>query len=142
MDRGKFFTKLPFYLAGIWALVVSLYILLAPHGTGMGTTMSSDGQILSQTVSRPSFFEVQGPEGIAALAVFALIYLMVALCAYSGRRALLAVTSLMATVLTFLAGFSIGLFYFPAMFVVMLGWMVIGLRKLFSTALTTRERSG
>jgi hypothetical protein len=142
MSRSKLRRKAPFYFAAVWALGVSLYILLAPHGTSVGTTITSDGQEISQTVSHPSFYEVQGWEGIAALAVFASLYLLVAAAAWFGRTLPLAVASLMASLLTFLAGFSIGLFYFPAMFAVFLGWLAMGFGKLASSRPQDSTSSG
>ncbi|MDO8736600.1 MAG: hypothetical protein Q7K29_05890 [Thermoleophilia bacterium] len=125
-SRQTILLAIPFFLAAIWALGASLYILLAPFGTGMGTTMSTSGQIITQSVVQQSFYDVMGSWGVFLLAVFALLYISTALSALLKKTVLLASTSLVACALTIVSGFSIGLLYFPAMLAIIAGWMMLG----------------
>lgn len=129
-SRQSVLLAIPFFLAAFWALGVGLYLLFAPHGTGLSTTTGPGGQI-TQSVVRSSFYDVQGQWGVFLLAVFALLYIFTALSASLRFTALLVITSVAACVLTIMSGLSIGLLYFPAMFAVMAGWMVLGISRLW-----------
>lgn len=132
--RQTILLAIPFFLAAIWALGVSLYILVAPHGAGLSSTTGPGGQITPSFVSSP-FYDVQGQWGVFLLAVFALLYLSASLSASLKNKALLVITSVAACTLTILAGLSIGLLYFPAMFAVMAGWMVLGISRIWQYCL-------
>ncbi|MHB0914895.1 MAG: hypothetical protein ACYC4M_04325 [Thermoleophilia bacterium] len=141
LSRQTILLAIPFFIAAFWVLGVSLYILFAPHGTGLSSTTGPGGKI-TQSVVRSSFYDVQGQWGVFLVAVFALLYMSTALSALLKYTALLAITSIVACALTIVSGLSIGLLYFPAMLAVLTGWMVLGISRLWQYFLRPYQVEG
>jgi uncharacterized membrane protein YdbT with pleckstrin-like domain len=69
--------------------------------------------------------------GVIVLVVFALLFSIVAFLALKRMYLALAAASILAVVLTFLAGFSIGPMYLPAVLGLLLAWIVLGIARIF-----------
>ncbi|MCI0891813.1 MAG: hypothetical protein J4N65_04530, partial [Chloroflexi bacterium] len=76
------------------------------------------------------WYEVQGVWGVVVLLIFALLYSSTAYLASRNRLVALAIASASALMLTILAGFSIGPLYIPALLMVVVGWLTLGLGKM------------
>ncbi|MCI0875669.1 MAG: hypothetical protein J4N76_03800, partial [Chloroflexi bacterium] len=76
------------------------------------------------------WYEVQGVWGVVVLLIFALLYSSTAYLALRNRLVALAIASASALMLTILAGFSIGPLYIPALLMVVVGWLTLGLGKM------------
>jgi hypothetical protein len=115
--------------AALWALGVSLVILFTPveiHEIEAVVVPGGDSTP-QETITYQSWYQVQGAWGVAVLFIFAGLY---ALPAWLARRTetrwiWLALASLLALTLTFLAGFSIGGFYLPAALALLAGVILL-----------------
>ena len=124
--------RIPFWLGAIWAIGAGIYLLLSPTVIQeIVATSNTDGSQTIEEFSRQvSWYEVQGVWGIMVLLVFALLYSSTALLAMRNRIIALAIASSLALMLTYLAGFSIGLLYIPALLMVTVGWLTLGFTKI------------
>ena len=124
--------RVPFLFAAIWAIGAGIFLLLSPTTIQevVATTTADGGQTIEELSRQVSFYEVQGVWGIIVLLIFALLYSSTAFFALRNRLVALALASSLALMLTVLAGFSIGLLYFPALLTVIVGWLTLGLVKL------------
>ena len=137
LSTGKLY-RIPFLLAAMWAIGAGIYLLLSPtviHQVIVRPTIvrltSADGSQTIEELSRQaSWYEVQGVWGVIVLLIFALLYSSTALLASRKRLVALAIASSLALMLTVLAGFSIGLLYIPALLMVVVGWLTLGLAKI------------
>lgn len=129
MDKLK---RILFVFAAVWSVGASLYWLLSPVTIHEITAQSSanGSSPVEETFRQASWYQVQGVWGVAVLVIFALLYIAAAVFAVRGRHIPLAAASLIALVITYLAGLSIGALYLPAAFAVLAGWLVIGLNRL------------
>ncbi len=132
----KILDKLDLYLfafAAIWAIGAGLYLLLTPQTIYEITAQSTanGSQAVEETVKQVSWYAVQGAWGVIVLVLFALLFSIVAFLAFKRMYLALAAASILAIVLTFLAGFSIGPMYLPAVLVILLAWIVLGIARLF-----------
>jgi hypothetical protein len=121
-----------FVFAAIWSFGAGLYWLLSPvaiHEITAESTANGSSTV-EETVRQASWYEVQGLWGVAVLLIFALLYLAVAIFAIRRQRVPLAIASLLAVVVTLLAGLSIGPLYLPAANAVLAGWITWGLNWL------------
>ena len=126
--------RIAFIASASWSVVAGLYVLFSPLTIQeVRTSGSPDGSSLTEVFTRhASWYQVQGLWGVLVLAAFASLFILIAVLALKGRYVLLLAASLTATILVLLAGFSIGLFYLPAVVAVLVGWSAIGIGKLIS----------
>ena len=131
LSTGKLY-RIPFLLAAMWAIGAGIYLLLSPTVIQViAWTTSADGSQTIEELSRQSsWYEVQGVWGVIVLLIFALLYSSTALLASRKRLVALAIASSLALMLTVLAGFSIGPLYTPALLMVVVGWLTLGLAKI------------
>ncbi len=124
--------RVPFLFAAIWAIGAGIFLLLSPTTIQevVATTSADGSQTIEELSRQVSFYEVQGVWGVIVLLIFALLYSSTAFFALRNRLIALALASSLALMLTVLAGFSIGLLYFPALLTVIVGWLTLGLVKL------------
>jgi len=124
--------RLPFLLAAIWAIGAGIYLLLSPTVIEeIAATSGADGSITIEELSKQaSWYEVQGAWGVIVLLIFALLYSSTAYLAWRTRLIALAIASSLALMLTVLAGFSIGFLYIPALSMVVIGWLTLGIAKI------------
>lgn len=126
------FERTAFIGSALWSVAASAYLLLSPltiqevRGTG-----SADGSYVAEEITRQaSWYQVQGLWGVLLLAIFASLFILIAFLAMKRRFVALLVISLLATVLVLLAGFSIGIFYLPAVIAVSLGWTRLDIHRI------------
>ena len=139
LSTGKLY-RIPFLLAAMWAIGAGIYLLLSPTVIHqvivvrptivLGLTSADGSQTIEELSRQSSWYEVQGVWGVIVLLIFALLYSSTALLASRKRLVALAIASSLALMLTVLAGFSIGLLYIPALLMVVVGWLTLGLAKI------------
>ena len=137
LSTGKLY-RIPFLLAAMWAVGAGIYLLLSPtviqvivvRPASSWTTLADGSQTIEELSRQSSWYEVQGVWGVIVLLIFALLYSSTALLASRKRLVALAIASSLALMLTVLAGFSIGLLYIPALLMVVVGWLTLGLAKI------------
>ena len=137
LSTGKLY-RIPFLLAAMWAVGAGIYLLLSPTviqvivvwPASSWTTLADGSQTIEELSRQSSWYEVQGVWGVIVLLIFALLYSSTALLASRKRLVALAIASSLALMLTVLAGFSIGLLYIPALLMVVVGWLTLGLAKI------------
>ena len=124
--------RIPFLLSAIWAIGAGIYLLLSPTVIQefVATTSADGSQTIEELSRQVSWYEVQGVWGVIVLLIFALLYSSTAYLASRNRLVALAIASSLALMLTVLAGFSIGFLYIPAMLMVVVGWLILGLAKI------------
>ena len=124
--------RIPFLFAAIWAIGAGIYLLLSPTTIQeiVATTSADGGQTIEELSRQASWYEVQGVWGVIVLLIFALFYSSTAFLASRNGLVALAIASSLALMLTVLAGFSIGLLYIPALFMIIVGWLTLGLAKI------------
>ncbi len=131
----KYINKLDLYLfafAAIWSIGASVYLLLSPLTIHEITaTSTANGSEAAEEITRQvSWYAVQGIWGVIILVLFAVLFSTVAFLAFKRMYIALAAASILAVVLTFLAGLSIGPLYLPAVIAVVLGWIVLGIARI------------
>ena len=124
--------RIPFLLAALLAIGASIYFLLSPTTIQevVATTSANGSQTIEELSRQASWYEVQGVWGVVVLLIFALLYSSTAYLASRNRLVALAIASASALMLTILAGFSIGPLYIPALLMVVVGWLTLGLGKM------------
>ena len=124
--------RIPFLLAALLAIGASIYFLLSPTTIQevVATTSANGSQTIEELSRQASWYEVQGVWGVVVLLIFALLYSSTAYLALRNRLVALAIASASALMLTILAGFSIGPLYIPALLMVVVGWLTLGLGKM------------
>jgi hypothetical protein len=124
--------RIAFIGSAVWSVGVSTYLLLSPLTIyEQRATGSADGsQVVEEFTRQASWVEVQGLWGVAVLILFASLFVLIALLALKDHTLALLGVSLLATILVLLAGFSIGLYYLPAVAAVILGWIGMGIQRL------------
>lgn len=114
------FTRTLLILAAALALAASLYIVFSPI-----TFVELDAVTGQEVTSQISWFEGQGWWGIFILLLFAALYAVPWALYQRSRVGWASLAAVAALVLTYLAGFSIGLVYWPAAIALILGLLVI-----------------
>jgi hypothetical protein len=94
------------------------------------TVGSDGGQTIEELSRQPSWYEAQGAWGVIVLIIFALLYSSIAILALRNRLIALSIAISLALLLTYLAGFTIGGFYIPALLMVVVGWLVLCLARI------------
>ncbi len=124
--------RAPFIFSACWSVAAGLYLLLKPVTIleEIAQAASSGAQSFEQVERQVSWYQVQGAWGVFILLVFALLFSGIGYLAIKTRYGMLAGLSVIAVALTFLAGFSIGPLYLPAVAGVMLGWVLLAAGRL------------
>ena len=124
--------RLPFVFAALWSIGASINLLLTPSTVQevIAESVASGSESIGQVSRQVSWYEAQGLWGVFVLIIFALLFSSIGVFATRNRYSMLALFSLLAMTLTFLAGFSVGPMFFPAVLAVALGWIGLGLEKL------------
>ena len=124
-------------IAALWSIFVSSRILLTPVNiisqTAIAIQPSAGSEANDQvetTVEQQSWFQTQGWWGVIVLLIFTVLFAGVAISYSQSHLVLSGVLSLLALLLTGLAGLSIGLLYLPAALLILLGWMLRGIIRL------------
>lgn len=134
-----------FLIGVLWSVIAGVAILLSPVMVESATADIPEGEGAADrpqprfTVERRTWYQVQGAWGVAVLVLFSAAYGGAA--ALIWRRSYLAGTtlSLLAAIMTVLAGFSIGLMYLPAAVAVLLGLLILGLAQLTASDLRSSQ---
>jgi hypothetical protein len=123
MPKIKTFGKIFVAIAVGLAVLASLYILFTPLDVQILTATGDSGgsEIAHEATIRQSWYQVQGPWGIIVLLIVSGLYSWGYYLARKGVYLWLGVLSLGLLSLSYLAGFSIGVLYFPAALVLLLG---------------------
>ena len=129
--------KVPFALAGIWAIGASLYLLLRPQTVVSAVAVPGSPGVVEEIQTQVSWYEVQGLWGVFILFLFGLLYASIWLFANLDRYVIAGLISVAAIALTILASLSIGPLYLPSVVMVVAGWLLMGLVRLMAL-----ERSG
>lgn len=135
MRIRKNLKAIPFVFAALWAVGAGVFLLLAQYGEGRADTVmvNPDGTTsFFDTTVHASFYGVQGAQGVTLLVLFTLIYLGAAVFALWKRYIILGIVSFIAFVVTFIGSLSIGFIYFPALYAVIIGWIILGVGKMIS----------
>ena len=117
-----------FTFSAIWALLAGVVIFLTLGGTSVTEIVTTD-DLGEQSVTQISYFEMQGWWGIWILIAFAALYYGPFHFYRRGSRALAALFAIVAIILSILAGFSIGSFYFPAALALLVGLILLPFTK-------------
>ncbi len=129
---GKIFVA----ISALWAIGASLYILLAPI-SGQGVTLRRNfGEPLSFVdtfTTEQSWYEAQGLWGVFVLVVFAGLYLLAVHLAWRSNYIAVTILSVFAIALSIIAGFSIGMLYFPAAVGLLIGALIFLSSRLIGT---------
>lgn len=118
--------------AAVWAAGVSLYFFFSPvtiHTVTATTTSGGAEKVESSTLTM-SWYQVQGLWGTVVLVLFAGLYILAIYLAWRSAYYALALLSLATLIISFLAGFSIGLFYLPSALALLIGTALLWLPKL------------
>jgi hypothetical protein len=115
-------------LAFFLALAASLLILSSSsHITE--TTVYEDGA-QETTVRQLSWYQAQGTWGVMIVLIFAVVYALPYFLSSKDFLALAAHFALLALVLTWMAIFSIGPYYFPSAGALILSYMALGVARI------------
>jgi hypothetical protein len=127
--------RIAFIAAAVWSVAASVYVLLSPLTVHeVRASRSANGSFIPEEITRQaSWYEMQGLWGVIVIAIFASLFILIALLALKERYLPLLAISLLATILVFLTGFSVGPFYLPAVAALLLGWFGVGIHKLLSS---------
>ena len=107
-------------LSAVLALAASLYIVFSPI-----SYVQVDAVTGQEAVGQISWFEGQGWWGIFILLIFAALYAVPLLLYLRKHKNWTALVSIVALILTYSAGFSIGRVYWPAAGVLILSLLVM-----------------
>ncbi len=120
---GKFFVA----IAASWAIGASFYILFSPI-SGQGVTsrrnFGDPGIVVEIFTTEQSWYEAQGLWGVFVLAIFAGLYILAVHLAWRSNYIAVTILSVFAFALSIIAGFSIGMLYFPAAVGLFIGAMI------------------
>ncbi|MCW5874731.1 MAG: hypothetical protein KIS88_08830 [Anaerolineales bacterium] len=108
-----------FTFAAASAVLASLAVLFTAGATQVSVTNGTE------TISQLSWLEAQGWWGLAILVIFSALYFGPAYFYSRGRRGMVILFSAASVVLTILAGFSIGIFYYVAALALLLALLLL-----------------
>lgn len=119
--------KTLFALAAASSALAGLWIALTPQTIHHITAVQegADPSTAIETTAQVSWYQVQGWWGIAILIIFAALYSLPTYFLWRGRFVAVGVFAVLALLLTFLAGFSIGGIYLPAAIALLLGLVLL-----------------
>jgi hypothetical protein len=125
--------RIAFAFVALSSICAGLWILLTPLTIQEVSAVSpgespAEGEITTQQIS---WYKAQGVWGVIILVIFSGFFVGSATFGIRGRLLPTAITTAVSLVLTYLAGFSIGMFYLPAAAasVVGIGLLVISKRS-------------
>ena len=122
--------KFVLILAGLCAAAASLYIAFVPQSVTSLTARSSGGETLVEEMTHQvSWYSIQGWWGIFILTLFAALYTSNAYFGATQRWKLFAIGTPIVLILTYLASFSIGVYYLPAAIFTVIGGIVLLLER-------------
>ncbi|MQC25894.1 MAG: hypothetical protein DWG76_00375 [Chloroflexi bacterium] len=128
MNGLRDWPRVLFILAAVLALAASALILFS---TSEGSETVIDPELGNYEVPyRVSWYESQGWWGVVVVLAYAALYYAPLHFYRRERPGAAAVFGAVTLALTVLAGFSIGLVYFPAALALLLGLVVMGVRRL------------
>jgi uncharacterized membrane protein len=118
--------KIGRYLVGIaagLAVLASLYIFFSPLQVSSLTATSVSGapEIVEETTTQATWFQLQGWWGIFILLLFAALFCLAYYLARIQAVTWLGILSIALVMLSYLSGFSIGLYYLPAVLLLIIG---------------------
>ncbi len=121
------FGKLTVAIAAAWGVGASLYIFFSPVTiSGVTSTLFRDSSEVVRAFTRQqSWYEAQGLWGVLVLLIFSGFYLLAARLAFRGNNKGLLIMSVVALVLSVVAGFSIGGVYLPAALGLFIGALLL-----------------
>jgi len=122
-DAGKFIVL----FAALSAVGASLLIFFTPQTITIesATTVPGGTGVVERFTQRQSWYQAQGLWGSIVLVLFAGFYLLAYRSAVKGNFLALAIMSIVGIALTFISGFSIGLFYLPAAVGLFIGMLLM-----------------
>lgn len=117
-----------FFMAAAWGFIAGLLIFLLPFGSRASAEVSSSGaeQI---SVAPTYFFETQGWWGIFILIIFAGLYYGPFHFYRRGSKGMAVLFGIVAVIISILAGFSIGPFYFIGSLAIVIGLILMPFQK-------------
>ena len=123
----KLITRILFAFAALWSIGAGLWIALTPLPVESVTIFQSvtGESTFEQATRQVSWYSAQGLWGIIVLLIFAGMYAGAAYLAWKSKKWPAGLLSILAGVLTILAGFSIGAFYLPAALAVLVGTILL-----------------
>ena len=127
MQKLTFIGKSLVAVAAGWAVTVSLYLFFSPVSvhTETATAVSGASDSVKSAVSTQSWYQVQGLWGSIVLILFAGLYILALYLAWRPALIALAILSVAALTLSYLAGFSIGLLYLPSALGLLIGTVLL-----------------
>jgi hypothetical protein len=134
MQKLNFSGKFLVALSAILAVGVSLFIFFSPltiHNV-TATSVTGGSERVETTTLTQSWYQVQGLWGVIVLVLFAGLYIGAFYLARQSAYRTLAILSLVALILSYLAGFSIGLFYLPSALALLVGTGLLWLSRSMS----------
>jgi hypothetical protein len=110
-------------IAAIWALAVSLLFFFLPQRVEIqeATLVPGETTEVETVIEEKSFYEIQGLWGTVVLVLFAGFYAVPLRFVASNKRLLLVTWGLLALALSYITGFSIGLWYLPSALLLLAG---------------------
>jgi hypothetical protein len=110
-------------IAALWAIGVSIYVFFSPQVIQeiTATNVPGEPQVVEEFTTVTTWYKVQGLWGSILLVLFAGLYVLGAFLARRASYGFLAVLCVVALLLSYLAGLSIGLLYLPAALSMSLG---------------------
>lgn len=121
------FGKLLVAVAVILSVIASLYILFTPLEIHVLTAVSESGgsEVSNEEIIHQSWYQVQGLWGVSVLVIISIFYGLAYFFAYKEVYFWLGILCLGLLSFSYLAGLSIGFFYFPAALVLLLGTVLL-----------------
>lgn len=118
-------------IAALWAIGVSIYIFFSPQVVQeiTATNVPGEPQVVEEITTVTTWYKVQGLWGSIALVLFAGIYVLGVVLARRSSFRVLAILCVVALLLSYLAGLSIGLLYLPAALALSLGALLMFLAR-------------
>jgi len=133
MRYNTWLVRIPFLFSALWSIGVGLYVMLTPQTIleQVAVITPGDAETGEEIITRQvSWYQVQGPWGVIVLVIFALLFSLTGFFVLRKRFLAAAVTSVLALLLSYLAGLSVGPLYLPAVLGVVVGWAILGLTRL------------
>ena len=132
MNRFKTIGEYLVGIAAVLAVLASLYIFFLPLQVSSltATSVSSAPEVVEETTTQATWFQVQGWWGIFILLLFATLFCLAYYLARIQAVTWLGILSIALAMLSYLSGFSIGLYYLPAVLLLIIGTGTITFSKL------------
>ena len=127
----KLITRILFAFAALWSIGAGLWIALTALTVESVTIFQSvtGESTFEQATRQVSWYSAQGLWGIIVLLIFAGLYAGAAYFHWKSKKWPAGLISILAILLTILAGFSIGAFYLPAALAALVGTILLIIPK-------------